>query len=128
MAFVVVDRNPDRAVGGEQAAEDFEALFHKGEPEGVFHHVVVVLEGRAGIVRRVDVDALDFASVLLFEGFEGEQVVAVYEDIVGVGVAVAVFGFEQEQAGFEAGGVAFAEPGEFEFLRGWHVMVGRAQL
>jgi hypothetical protein len=74
----------------------------------VFKIIIIMFKCLPCIKWRVYVNALDLPSVLLFQGFEGEQVIAVYEDIVGIGVAVAVFGFEQEQAGFQAGLFAFS--------------------
>ena len=44
--------------------------------------VIVVLERTAGVVRRVNVDALDLAGELLFERFEGEQIVAEDEAVI----------------------------------------------
>lgn len=41
-----------------------------------------MLERTAGVVRRIDVDALDLAGELLFEGFQGKQVVAEDQAIV----------------------------------------------
>ena len=48
----------------------------------MFDPVVIVLECAAGIVRRVDEDALDLACEFLFEGFEGEEIVAEDEAVV----------------------------------------------
>jgi hypothetical protein len=72
MAFVVVNRNPDRAVGGEQAAEYFEPLLYEGKPKGMLHHIVVVAKSGARIIRRINIDTLNFSGELVFECFEGE--------------------------------------------------------
>ena len=48
----------------------------------MFEAVVVVFKSVAGIVRGVDVDALYAAGIILLEGFEGEEVVAMNEHIV----------------------------------------------
>jgi hypothetical protein len=44
--------------------------------------VVVVFKGAAGVVRRVDEDALHLPCEVLLQGLEGEQVVAVDQDVV----------------------------------------------
>lgn len=49
----------------------------------MFNGIIVILEGRSRVVGRINVDALDFAGELLFEGFEGEEVV---EEIGGFGL------------------------------------------
>lgn len=41
----------------------------------------------AGVVGRVDVDAFDLAGVVGQEGLEGQEVVALDEEVAGVGVA-----------------------------------------
>ena len=61
--LVIVDGDPDGAVFAEELAQEFEARVHQVEPSGVLEIVVVVLEGRAGVVGRVDVDALDLSGV-----------------------------------------------------------------
>ena len=47
----------------------------------MFHAVVIMLKGRAGIVGRIDKDAFDFVAKLGLEGFQGEQVVAFDEPV-----------------------------------------------
>jgi hypothetical protein len=82
----------------------------------VFDAVVIMLKCLPCIERRVNVDALYFAGEILFECFEGEEVVAVDEHIFCGVSADAVFGVVEEDAGFELRFVSFANPGEFEFL------------
>jgi hypothetical protein len=84
----------------------------------MFYPVVVMLKSTAGIVGRVDVDAFYFAGKFLFQGFEGQEVVAEDEAIVkhvfstdAVLGMVAFGGVFQEDTGFEAGVVFFADPG-----------------
>ena len=48
----------------------------------MFDAIIVMLEGAAGVLRRVDVDALDLAGELLFERFEGEEIVAEDEAVI----------------------------------------------
>jgi hypothetical protein len=48
----------------------------------VLQVVVVVLEGRAGVVGRIDVDAFDLAGAVGQEGLERLQVVALDEQVV----------------------------------------------
>ena len=42
----------------------------------MLYAIIVMFERAAGIVRRVDEDALDLAGELLFECFQREQIVA----------------------------------------------------
>ena len=89
--------------------------------------VVVMRKRCAGVIRRVDADALDLAHELLFECFEGEQVVtkdeAVIENITvshpvrSVGRLFRVF---QQNTRLQLGPVLFANPGECEFLLAGH--------
>jgi hypothetical protein len=89
----------------------------------MFNAIVIMLKGVACIVGWVNVNALYFSGIILFEGFKGKQVVAVYEHVSpllaspqGGGVAVTILGVFNEYAWFELGFFAFANPGEFEFL------------
>src|SRR3990167_7030330 len=78
-------------------------------------------EGRSGVVRRVDVDALDLAGELLLQRLEGQQVVAEDQPVVeevavrdAVGRVVGAGGVLQEDAGLETGAVLLADPGQLE--------------
>ena len=48
----------------------------------MFNSVIIMLERTTRIVRWVDVDALDFASELLLERLEGEEIVAEDEAVI----------------------------------------------
>ena len=52
----------------------------------MFDPIVVVFKGTARVVRRVNIDTLDFASKLLFQCLKGKEVVAkdksVIEDVM----------------------------------------------
>ena len=88
-----------------------------------------MLKSLSCVKRRVNVDALYLSSVFLFEGFEGEEVVAVDENIlVGGGrfkrISVlssrgqntdSLGGVFNQNARLQFGVVAFANPGQFEF-------------
>ena len=76
-----------------------------------------MLECRTRIVRRVDVDTLYLACIARGnERFEGEEVVAVYEEVASVGRAIAIFGVLYEDTRLEDILFAFAYPREFESL------------
>jgi hypothetical protein len=84
----------------------------------MFYAVIIMFKGAAGIVRRVYVDTFYLAGKFLFQGFEGQEVVAedeaVVEDVVFAGTVLGVIAFGrvfQQDAGFEAGAVFFADPG-----------------
>ena len=65
---------------------DLQPIPHQRQPDGVLHAVVVVREGAAGVVRRIDEDALHLARELLLQRLERQQVVAedqpIVEDVV----------------------------------------------
>ena len=85
--------------------------------------VIVVLKGVAGVVRRVDEDALHLPRELLLQRLEREQVVAVDEDVVEdvpvrdtrLGV-IGLFRVFQKDARLQARAFVLAYPCEFEAL------------
>lgn len=88
----------------------------------MLHSIVIMRKGRAGVVGRIDEDALHLARVLGLEGFQGKEVVAEDELVVEeVGIAYAMVGVValrrvlDEYAGLEAGAGFLADPGQFEF-------------
>lgn len=88
----------------------------------MFKPVVVMLECTASVVRRINVDALDFARELLLKCFEGEQVVAedeaIIEDVV-VGDSmrgmVSLSRVLQQNARLQLRPVLLPDPGKLEF-------------
>jgi hypothetical protein len=83
----------------------------------MFYAVIVMFKGAAGIVGRVYVDTFYLAGKFLFQGFEGQEVVAedeaVVEDVFLAGAVLGVVtsgGVFQQDAGFEAGAVFLADP------------------
>ena len=48
----------------------------------MLHAIIVMLKGAAGIVGRINVDALDLAGKILLQRLEGKKIVAVDEHIV----------------------------------------------
>ena len=88
----------------------------------MLHPVIVVLEGAARIIRRVDEDALHLAGVVLLQRFEREQIVPLDEQIVEkVAVrdplrgVVRAFRLLQQDARLQPWPVLLANPGELEF-------------
>jgi hypothetical protein len=84
----------------------------------MFYPVIVMLESTAGVVGRINVDTLYLAGKFLFQGFEGEEVIAedeaIVEDVVLAGAVWGVVAFSrvfQQDAGFEARAGFFADPG-----------------
>ena len=82
----------------------------------MFEGVIIMLECVPRIVWRINVDAFDSAGEFLFEGFEGEEVVAVDEHVLAMGVAVGLFRVFDEDARFQNGMHILADPGQFKFL------------
>jgi hypothetical protein len=84
----------------------------------MFYSVIVMLKGAAGVVGRVYVDTFYFAGKFLFQGFEGQEVVAedeaVIEDVFFTGAVFGVAAFGgvlQQNAWLQAGTVFLADPG-----------------
>lgn len=89
----------------------------------MLNSIVVVLERRPCIVRRVDEHALHLARKLLFECFQRQQVVAEDQAIVELIVlghsgrsVIRLLGIFEKDAWFQAWSVFFADPRQFEFL------------
>ena len=110
--------------------EKIKPVAHQRKPQRVLNAIVVVLECAPGVVRRVDVDALDLAGELLFQRLEREQVVAedepVVEEVVIRDAVLRVVGllrvFEQD-ARLKPGPVLLPDPGEFEFGFARHALI-----
>ena len=113
--FVIVDRNENGAVVGEQIAQEFEAGIHHAKPFIVSGEVfafpaddfaepaldswvvdVIVVNPAlvAGVVGRVDINAFDAAGETREQRFEREQVVGVNNHVGRVG-AVGKFFVEE---------------------------------
>ena len=82
MCLTIIQTNPDAAVLTQELAKELEARVHHVEPSGVFEVVVVMLERGAGVVRRIDVDALHLSGIERQQRLQRLQVVAVDEDVV----------------------------------------------
>jgi len=106
--LLLVDRDDEyRALGVEQFLRQQEPPLHEGEPlavtvgVGVVDVVVVVLPvACAGVVGRIDVDAIDLAGVCELERLEHVVVLAL-DDHVGWLVATAVDGSEPPEPGVD---------------------------
>ena len=98
--FVIVDGDEDSPIGAEELAEESEAWEHHAEPfvvagevvasdgfgeplsdSGCVHVVVVSPAFVAGVVGRVDVDALHLSAIARKQGAESLQVIAFDDEI-----------------------------------------------
>jgi hypothetical protein len=77
-----------------------------------------MFKSTAGIILWIYVDTFYFAGKFLFQGFEGEKIIAedeaVVEDVFFAGAVLGVVAFSrvfQQDTGFEAGAVFLADPG-----------------
>ena len=128
MRFVIVDGNPQRTVVCQQALDDFQTVTHLSQPDGMFQSVVVMGEGTASVVGRIDKHAFHFAAEFLFEGFQGKQVIAKDKAVIKFGIfatgsgVIALLRIFQKDARFQLGALVFTYPGEFEFL-GLHFLI-----
>jgi hypothetical protein len=93
----------------------------------MLYPIIVVRKRCPSVVRWIDVNALDLASELLLQGFEGEEIVAkneaVVEDVTishSMRGMIRLFRVLQQNARLQLGPVVFANPGEFEFLLAGH--------
>ena len=82
MHLVVVNGHPERTILAKQVAAEYQVGHALEITKRMLKPVVVVLECAAGVVRRVNEDALDLAGELLFKGFEREEVVAKDETVI----------------------------------------------
>ena len=83
--FCIVNRHPDRPVLRQQLSQQLQARPHHGKPPSMFQVVVVVLERGAGVVRRIDVDALHTAGVERQQCLQRLQVVPLDQHVAGLG-------------------------------------------
>ena len=56
-----------------------------------------MLEGAAGVVGRIDEDALDLSGIDRQQGLQGVEVVALNNHVFGGGVAIGEFGYGFEE-------------------------------
>jgi hypothetical protein len=98
--------------------EHYYSISYQTQPNRMFQGIIVMFKGAAGIVGRVYVDTFYLAGKFLFQGFEGEEIVAedetVVEDVFFAGTVLGVAAFGgvfQQDARFKAGAVFLADPG-----------------
>jgi hypothetical protein len=84
----------------------------------MFYPVIIMFKCAAGVVGRIYVNAFYLSGKFLFQGFEGEEVIAedkaVVKDVFPAGAVFGVVAFGrvfQQDTGFETGAVFFADPG-----------------
>jgi len=89
----------------------------------MFNSVIIMTKRAAGVVRRVNEDALNFAGEFLFQRFEGEQIVAkdkpVIEPVIVRDAVLGVIGFFRvfkQDARLQPGAVFLSDPRQFKFL------------
>ena len=120
MSFVVVNRDPERAIARQQAPDNLQPIPHQPQPNRMLQPVVVMGEGAAGVVRGINENAFHLASKLRLQRLERQQVIAkdqaVVEDVVirnpmlGVVRLLRVF---QQDARLQPRSLFLANPGEF---------------
>ena len=70
MGLVVVDRNPQRSVLGQQEFEQLQPIPHQRQPSRMLKTIVIVLECAAGIIGWIDEDAFHRARIICFQRLE----------------------------------------------------------
>lgn len=124
--FLFINRHNQYGIFGiEQTFGEFEALFHEGKPLGVavgvvavYVVVVVFPVACASIVGWVDVDAIDFAGIEVFEQLQCVVVIRFNQGMPEVtvgGIAYRIDGFERRVNGF-------AELGDADEVSKWKGM------
>ncbi len=54
----------------------------------MLHIIIVMFERMARIVRRVNIDTLDLSGIVREKGFQGIEIIPLYQQIVGVFVSI----------------------------------------
>ena len=54
----------------------------------MLHIIIVMFERMARIVRRVNIDTLDLSGIVRKKGFQGIEIISLYQQIVGVFVSI----------------------------------------
>ena len=122
MRLIVVNRNPKRTILRYQITYDFQTVAYERQPNRVLNSVIIVLEGRSGIVGRINEHALHLAGVVSFQCPQREQIVTIDEPVVEDIAFVldrGMLGFLhvlQKNTRLQTGPVILAYPGEFKTL------------
>ncbi len=116
--FIIVNANPKTAFISQKPPQNLQAGPNQLEPLAVLQIVVVVLKRRAGVVGRVDVDALHLPGILALQCLQRQEVVPVDEHIfrVRVGGGVGQCGVFNQQAGLHQNRLVLAVPGQFQLI------------
>ena len=91
--FGVVDRNKNSPVVRKELAQELQAGINCIKPIGVGEIVIIIFKGGAGIIGRVDVNALDAGAVKRQKCFKCVEVIAVNNRIFGI-IAATKGGFK----------------------------------
>ena len=84
MRLIVVNRDPGRAIVRQQVPDNLQPIPHQSQPNRMLQPIVIMLEGAASVVRRVDENAFHLARKLRLQRLERQQVVAEYQTVVEV--------------------------------------------
>ena len=128
MAFISINRNPYGTIFCQQIPENNQSFTHQRQPDGVFQTIIVMFERIARIVGRIDIDTFDGTRIVLFEGFEGKQIVAMDEHIavprfaIGQGArldrTIRIVGILNENPRFNRlARIILSNPRQFQFLQ-----------
>ncbi len=91
VGFVVVNAHPDRTILGEELPEQLQTRPHHPQPLGVLKIIVVVLEGRSGVVGWIDADAFHTAREMRQKRLQRLEVVALDKQVARLPVTAAEF-------------------------------------
>lgn len=81
MPLVVINRHLDRPVFRLQLPQQFQARPYHGEPLAVFQIVLVMLEGRPRVIRRVNIDPLHLAGIKRQRRFQRLQIIPLDQQV-----------------------------------------------
>ena len=81
--LIIIALDEYHPILSQELSRHFQPIFHKCQPHRVVEFVIVRKRIVPCVVRRVDVDELHFPREFLFEGVEGDEVVAFDDEIFG---------------------------------------------
>ena len=67
MRFVVINGNPQRTILRQQLPDNFQAVAHQSQPNGMLQSVIIMAKSAAGIVGRVNKNAFYLAAKFLLQ-------------------------------------------------------------
>ncbi len=123
VALIVIYGDPERPVCRQELADDLKSVAHQRQPDGVLHPIVIMGEGAAGVIGRIDEDTFHLTGVLLFQRLQRQQVIPkdqlVVEDVTvsdPLSSMVRLLGIPKKDARLQPRPVLLPDPRKFKLL------------